>query len=254
MVMFLNLFHQPSKKVFRGERGHDSGFGHTFGGATHYAGLAAFVGQPPVNLLLRLNTADPAVRVTLPGAQWLPLLCAVRYGACGLGYRVVSDREVNILFQAEAKAWDDFPYDGYPERLPSSPLVLEEGVYDPSDPENALFYAGVFGYDALSPEQFAALARHVEKDGVPDIFGYETGEDYLREGNCLPFTQGLPVEDCPAPECPNHGRASSLRTFAIFREGRPEARNLWGPNCGSLQIVYQICPACSAIRTTNQSD
>jgi hypothetical protein len=132
--------------------------------------------------------------------------------------------------------------------------MLEEGVYDPSDPENALLYAGVFGYDALSPEQFAALARHVEKDGLPDIFGYETGEDYLREGNCLPFTQGHPVEDCPAPECPNHGRVSSLRPFAIFREGRHEARTLWGPNCGSLQIVYQICPACSTIRTTNQSD
>lgn len=63
-----------------------------------------------------------------------------------------------------------------------------------------------------------------------------------------------PAEDCPAPGCPNHGRGSSLRTLAIFQEGRPEARDLWGLNCGSLQIVYQICPICSAIRTTNQSD
>lgn len=253
MTMFLELFHQASKRVFRGERGNDSDFGHTFGGATDYAGLAAFGGQPPVHLLLRLNTADPALGVDVQGAQWLPLLCAVRYGACGLGYRVTSDREVRIRYQAEAKAWDDFPYGGYPERLPSSPLVLEEGGYDPSNPENALFYAGVFGYDALSPEQLAALARHVEKDELPDIFGYETGEDYLQEGNCLPYTQGPPVEDCPAPECPNHGRASSLRTFAIFREGRANARSLWGPDCDSLQIIYQICPACSAIRTTNQS-
>lgn len=253
--MLLELFHPASRQVFRGKRGRDSRFGHTFGGATDYAGLAAFRGEPPVHLLLRLNTVDPAVGVTIPGVQWLPLLCAIRYGACDLGYRVTSDREVKILHQAEAKAWDDFPYDGYPERLPASPLVLEEGVYDPSDPENALSYAGVFGYDALSPKQLAALARHVEKKGLLDIFDhYETGEDYLREGNCLPFTQGLPVEDCPDPACVNHGQVSSLRTLAVFREGRPQARDLWGPDCGSLQIIYQICPACSAIRTTNESD
>ena len=252
--MFLELFHPASRQVFRGKRGHGSEYGHVFGGASDYAGLAAFSGEPAVHLLFRLNTADPAVGVTIPGVRWLPLLCAIRYGACDLGYRVTSDRDVKILHQRETRAWDGFPYDGYPDRLPASPLLLEEGVYDPSDPKNALFYAGVFGYDALSPEQFAALARQVEKDGLLDIFDYETGEGYLREGNCLPFSQGPPVEGCPAPGCPNHGRGSSLRTLAIFQEGRPEARDLWGPNCGSLQIVYQICPACSAIRTTNQSD
>lgn len=73
------------------------------------------------------------------------------------------------------------PYDGYSECLPASPLVLDEGVYDPSDPEKALFYASVFGYDALSPAQFATLARHVEQGGLLEIFDYETGEDYLRE-------------------------------------------------------------------------
>lgn len=201
--------------------------------------------------MLRLNTANPAVGITVPGAQWLPLLCAVRYGACRLGYRVTSDREVRILYQAEAKAWDDF-YGGYPERLPSSPLVLEEGVYDPSNPENALFYAGVFGYDALSPEQFAVLAHHVEKDELPDMFGYETGEDYLREGNCLPNIQGPPGRRLPGPRVPQPRPGVVLEDLCDLP--RRPARGLWGPNCGSLQIIYQICPACSAIRTTDQSD
>jgi hypothetical protein len=254
--MFLELYHPASRQVFRGKRGHASEYGHAFGGASDYAGLAAFSGEPAFHLLLRLNTADPAVGLTIPGVHWLPLLCAIRYGACRLGYRVISDREVKILHQGETKAWDGFPYDGYPERLPASPLMLEERAYDPSNHKDACFYAGVFGYDALSPEQFADLARFVVEEGIfdPDISDWETPESYLREGNPLPFTQGSPVDDCPAPECRNHGRASSLRTFAIFQEGRPEARDLWGPNCGSLQIVYQICPACSAIRTTNQSD
>jgi hypothetical protein len=161
-----------------------------FGGASDDAALAAFGGEPAVHLLLRLNTADPAVGVTIPGVQWLPRLGAIRYGACDLGYRVTSDRQVKLLHQAETRPWDGFPHDGYPERLPISPRALEEGVYDPSDPKNALFYAAVFGYDALRPVQFAALARHVEKDGLRDIFDYQPGEDYLRQGNCLPFSQG----------------------------------------------------------------
>lgn len=252
--MFLAVFHRSADRVFRGNRGFASAFGHTYGGAIGYTGLKAFDGQPPVHLLLRLNTADPAVGVRLPDSLWLPLLCAIRYGACGLGYRVTSDEQVTILHQTENKAWDDFPYDGFPERLPSSPIALEDAGYDPADKQDAIFYAGVFGYDFLSPEQFADLARHVESEGIPDDGqGWETGAEYLREGNCLPYAQGRPVEGCPDTGCRNHGREASLRTFAIFQEGRAEARTLWGPNCGSLQIVYQICPACSAIRTTNQA-
>ena len=148
--MFLAIFHPDSRRVFWGKRGKKSPFGHTFGGAVDYSGLTAYKGQPPVHLLFRLNTTDPAVAVTLPGLKWLPLLCAIRYGACDLGYRVVSDGEVKILHQTEKRAWDDFPYEDYPEKLPARPVALAEGSYDPGNVEDALFYAGVFGYGALS--------------------------------------------------------------------------------------------------------
>ena len=36
-----------------------------FGGAADYTGLVTYKRQPPVHLLFRLNTADPAVGVTL---------------------------------------------------------------------------------------------------------------------------------------------------------------------------------------------
>jgi hypothetical protein len=37
------------------------------------------------------------VGVSLPGAEWLPFLCAIRYGACDQGYQVVSDAEAFAL-------------------------------------------------------------------------------------------------------------------------------------------------------------
>jgi hypothetical protein len=131
--MALMLYHQKPRRVFRGERGKRSRFGHAFGGATDYSGLAARKRRPPVHVLFRLNTADPAVGVTLPGLQWLPLLCAIRYGACDLGYKAVSDSSVKILHQGEAKPWDDFPYDGYPERIAAEPLSLKEVDYKPAE-------------------------------------------------------------------------------------------------------------------------
>lgn len=251
--MRLVIFHPESRRVFRGERGGASEYGHTFGGDAPYAGLA-MDGGPPVHLLLRLDLADPAVGLELPGIRWLPLLCAIRYGACDLGYRVVSDDEVAILHRREPEAWEGFPCEGYPDRLPPEPVAFREVPYDPANPRDALSYAGVFGYDALSEEQLAGLARFVVEEGLydPTFMDWETPEEYVREGVGFPFVQGPPEEDCPDPSCPNHGRASSLRTLAIFREGEEGARRLWGPNCGDLQIIYQVCPICRAIRTTNQ--
>ena len=250
--MALDLFHPETRRVYHGNRGKQSPHGHTFGGAADYSGLVAFTRQPAVHLLFRLDTRDPAVGVTLPDARWLPLLCAIRYGACDLGYRVVSDTEVKILYQEEKKGWRGFPYVDYPAKLPVRPVAIEEGIYDPNVIEDGLSYAGVFGYGALSAEQYARLLRRVEEDDLADLFGYESAEAYLQEGNGQPFVQGPPVEDCPDPECVNHGRASSLRTFAIFEEEDDEIRALWGANCGGLQIIYQVCPVCAVIRTTNQ--
>jgi hypothetical protein len=44
--MVLALFHADSRRIFQGQRGKTSPFGHMFGGCVEYAGLAAFQGQP----------------------------------------------------------------------------------------------------------------------------------------------------------------------------------------------------------------
>jgi hypothetical protein len=250
--MYLAFFHPETRRVFHGTRGKQSPFGHMFGGAADYAGLQAYPRQPAVHLLFRLNLADPAVGVILPGVEWLPLLCAIRYGACDLGYRVVSNREVKILHQREKKAWDRFPYDGYPEKLEVQPVTLTEGSYDPGKVSDGLFYAGVFGYGALSASQYAELVRHVEEEGLPEMLGWESAEAFLEEGNGSPFVQGRPEDGCPDPACSNHVRKASLRPFAIFQEDERLYRKLWGTSCDNLQIIYQVCPECAAIRTCNQ--
>jgi hypothetical protein len=223
-----------------------------FGGSANYVGLFPVKGEPPLHLLFRLNTEDPAVGVTLPRARWLPLLCAIRYGACDLGYRVVSDEKVKVLYQAESRAWAGFPYDDYPEQLKARPVAFEEGSYDPGSVRDALLYAGVFGYGALSPRQYGRLVRYVEKKDLPEMFGWESAEAYLQEGNGLPFAQGRPEDDCPNPSCANHGRKASLRPFAIFQEEQKQVRKLWGRYAENLQLIYQVCPKCAAIRTGNQ--
>lgn len=255
--MFFLLFHQDTRRIFSGSRDKRSRFGHAFGGSADYDGLTAFKRQPPVHLLFRLNTDDSAVGVKLPEVQRLALLCAIRYGACNLGYRVLSDSNVKILYQKESKAWDGFPYDGFPDKLPETPLTLREAKYDPDKPKDAYALAGIFGSELLTPQQFRRLARFVVKEELypdPDLFGgeWESPEEYLRIAHCWPFVQGRPDEDCPDRACSNHGQRGSLRTFAVFQEEKQKIRQLWGPNGESLQILFQICPKCNAIRVSNQ--
>lgn len=251
--MALTIFHEHTRRVFRGERATSSSLGHSFGGTCEYAGTLLNKGEPPVHLLFRLSLTDASVGITIPGVQWLPFLCAIRYGACELGYRVVSDGEVKICRCKENKAWEGFPYEGYPDVLPGSPFEFRETPYDPGNPEDVLFYAGVFGYDGLTKEQYEELVRHVEKQKLAKLHGWKTTDAFLQEGNSWPFLQGRPNQDCPDPACRNHGQRSALRTLAVFMEERKYKDNLWGPSCDNLEIIYQICPVCAAISTTNQS-
>lgn len=256
--MFFVVFHQETRRVFTGMRGKKSRFGHTFGGVAEYDGLRQFKDQPPAHVLFRLNMADPAVGVNLPGVQWLPLLCGIRYGACGLGYRILSDSTIKILYQKESKAWKGFPYDDYPDKLPEKPLTLKDANYDPDKPKDAYALAGVFGSEVLTPRQFERLARYLVDEELypdPELFGgeWESPEEYLRIAHSWPFVQGRPDEGCPGRNCPNHGQRGSLRTYAVFEELEKDVhRFLWGPNGPFLQIIYQICPKCNAVRVSNQ--
>lgn len=259
--MFFVLFDHDMRRLSFGERSGQSKYGHTFGTLVDYSGLKVGRGKPPVHVLFRINLKDPCVSLKLGTISWLPLLCAIRYGACHLGYRVDSDDSVTILHQADRQLWDGFPSADYPTILPVEPVAFRRRKYRATDPQDVYVWAGVFGYEHVSQRQFGRVVNWAQEVGVvdeTDLSEGETIESFLRESEC-PFVQGRPVEACPNPDCPNSRRKQSLKTLAVFSQEldpierrRGKVKSLWGDNCEDLQIIYQICPKCSAISTTNQ--
>lgn len=252
-MMFL-LYPPNRRRVYRGVSAHTSAYGHHFGGADAYAGLTAYAGQPPVHLLFRLDLNDARLGLTLPGARWLPLLCAIRYGACDLAYRALSDTRVEIVMQAAQEAWHDYPRHSYPDALPARPLDLTAQDWDPDRPETVLPHIGVLGCEELTPSQFEALARYVDSEGLydPEIHtDWENVEEFVREAAAYPFLQGKPEGRCPDPACGRYGQYRGMHTFVVFEADSEQAKSLWG-DAENLLLSYRICPECSTILACNE--
>src|SRR5262249_38089851 len=156
----------------------------------------------------------------------------------------------------QTEASDDFPRPNYPDALPAKPVDFAERLYDPNDPSDVYFYAGVFRCAALTTRQFRKAVEFVVAEGLwdyeLDTTGCETAEEYLREGAGSPFAQGTPEDGCPAKGCRLHKRVGSLRVFALYQEAEKNSRKIWGPNGENLEITYQLCPACGAVLVQNQ--
>jgi hypothetical protein len=204
---------------------------------------------------MRLNTDDQALCIRAKTARWFPLLCAIRYGACDLGYHVLSDRKVKIVYLADSKPWRGFPYANYPLKLGPRPIAYTRIPFRPDRPMDLIKTLGVFGCDGLSAGQMASLIKFADPDGSfdPTLTPYKSLKDLLCNGLAWPLIQGRPTEGCPETSCRNYERKNSLKVFSIFEEDSWDAvRKLWGPHCDNLQIIHQYCPECGAIRATNQ--
>jgi len=256
--MNFELFDNVTRQISFGEIG-DTKYGHRFGGGEEYSGFEVGDGKPPVHLLFRLNTESPVIPITLPGEiQWLPLLCACRYGATRLGYKVISDTKVRILDQAETKPWDCFPDEDFPTYLPKHCIQFGQVDYDPSDPGDVFCYSALFGYNDVTSEQLEIFEQWATEKDLYDPSEYESIEDYVKD-NHHPYTQGPPIDGCPNPRCEFHRRESSLETIAIFQAKGDEVETkklselLWGDPYGGPQLIFQMCPKCSSICATNQA-
>ena len=251
--MDLSLVRYDVRDIADGIRALASPYGHRFGGENGYAGVRKVAAKPPVHLLFRLNTEDPAVGAVIPGMKWLPLLCAIRYGACELGYRVLADDRVEILHQSTTKEWDDFPTPGYPDELPLSAVNVVRGGYNPDEPASAWFHSAFFGLDHLSTKQRTELTQFLGTlDWLELDWEGQTLDEYVEEHRGAPFIQGVPDCKCPDTKCAGRRRKGNMRVFAWFQESDELFRGLWGPNGENLQIIYMICQTCHAIVTVNQ--
>ena len=67
---------------------------------------------------------DPLVPVRIPRVRYLPLYYSFVYNAGAVGYQVVSDTEINILYLETTKVEPNFPYENYPAAFPETPVSL----------------------------------------------------------------------------------------------------------------------------------
>lgn len=289
--MPLSIFQPPTLSHFQEAVGKADRFEHTFGGdpATH--GIR-FVNCEPMHLIYRLNQADPAVQVTVPGLNWLPLCYHFSFASLDgdLIYRVLNDFEIELLSPTDAEYDPDFPYPNFPRQFPASPVAFRKAKYDPAVAEDALQLAAVFGVEHLSPAEMqraTVIADETCKTisdwgsggGVPGKhFPDWSPEELVRFVHRQPFFQGAPTKSCKYPECTAEieyrTEAKIIQRYENFIEATGEPLIIPGhvvrrsslrvfaiyqPDDDNrvwphVQLVFQVCECCHCICVTNQCD
>ena len=280
-AMPLSFFDHKSLSHLREEIENSDKYGHTFGGDPSSFGIR-FVNCDPIHLVYRLNQADPAVSLSVPKLNWLPLCYHFSYASFDgkLVYRMLNDLEVELLAPTEMVYDPDFPYPNFPRFFSKSFVSFRNQNYDPTVAEDALRLAAVFGLEHLSrSEMKRAIVMADETFGTIREFGLPgwTPEEIIRCAHREPFAQGAPSKSCDNPSCtaeiayrtaelslsiddenfreltgqssltlePRNVRRDSMRVFAIHQA---DDRTAW-PN---VQLVFEICDSCHCIRVSNQ--
>ena len=242
----LELFHFDPRMIVSGWRSGSREYDHWFGSPVPYQGLKVDDHQYPVDTLFRLDARDPLMPFRPKSARFVPLLCAVHYYACPLAYRMMSDDTVEIKLWSESG--DSHSLDS---RVRPNPVCLEGFPYGPDDPDDVLDYAGIYGFDHLSDQQYEQVLELLERRGQfnsfsPDISPYETVDEWLKNSFVRPFIQGIPDDPCPNPGC----RLRSMRVLATYSEENAE---LWKGYGESPQVIWQYCPRCEAVLAISYS-
>jgi hypothetical protein len=212
--MPLSLFHHETLSHYREGSTGPNDFGHTFGGDPIAFGIR-FANSEPLHLLYRLNQADPAANLGIPGINWLLLFYHFSYASNDgrLIYRVLNDTEIELLAPTDAEFDPDFPYPNYPRCFPQSAMRFVKQPYDPRVAEDALRLAGIFGVDQLSDPEMKKAVKIVGETsslftdwasggGTPGVdFPNWSPEELVRYEYNEPFMQGTPSKECRNPNC-----------------------------------------------------
>lgn len=249
------LYQVPKLRVFGIEAGKPARYDHTFGGPPQHEGVVPKGGTHALHLLYSLNTDDPGVGIKIPGVRRLPLYHGFVYDHCGLGYRVVSDTEIQILHLESLSVPDAFPHEDYPVAFRKASVQICKTHFNHKDTEHAIAFAGVFGFDWVPkrerPKMHKILAEKYPNYSIDDDEPPESFEE-LAKAFESPFMQGRPDSKCPNRKCPNHKHHGRMQVLATV-DNKPVPRvSLWGKWGEGVQLIFEICPKCRSIYTSNQ--
>lgn len=217
-------------------------FHHHFGGSPTHRGIVPRSNSQPLHLLYTFDTTDPLLPVRLPNARFLPLYYCFPYNAGGVGYRVVSDEEIEILYMETKRVERDFPYKNYPDAFPETPISLAAISYE--EHKTLVYY--LYCQDNYLEEYMSNEDRQfIEQSGYP----------FTQLGGIQRMWQDIPDVCCPNKQCDNHKSGDSMDVFAVVWNQPVPGIYLWDDDAeyeSDIQIIFQICPQCQAIHACNR--
>jgi hypothetical protein len=204
--------------------GSSDGFEHAFGGPPRHAGVTHPGCPKPWHLSFTLDLTDPKLELKIPGVRWLALYNAFQYDSSAIQYRIVSDSEVQIVYQERLYYTPDFPYERFPEQLP----LLRATVGDPQE----------VTFDDEKEWSWRELYCVEGDDSPPDrnqLCALEAGIHQMQ------FVGLTPCRHC----------GTRMNLLAAFTGDFVEYDfSIWEGN-PYVVIVYQLCPECQTIQAEN---
>ena len=275
----LTLFNHERRSIAIETNSSSSSDKHKFGGSLSDHAIKIRDISNPCHVVFVLDTTDDLVPISVDGVQRFPLIHGFQF--CSNGeefiYRVLNEREIEVISHTDDDFKESFPYDDYPEHFPELQFALRSQPHDETKAEDALLNQGVFGLDALSDSEtqraveIAKSTWHPEKFERSEHSQEYTDTDLMHQNGCEPFCQTIPSDRCPNPQCTAEVdyvmeayeldlpdgpmqipeaimRIPTLQVVAIHEGARDE--ELWGGV--EVQLIFQLCGECGCVVVSNQ--
>lgn len=220
-----------------------SSFHHSFGGTPAYRGIKPRGNSRPLHLLYTFDTKDPLVPVRVPRVRYLPLFYCFPYNAGAVGYQVVSNSEIKILYMETKQVEPDFPYENYPNEFPETPVSLTPISYE--DHKTLVYY--------LTLEDYNLQRKHLSEDDR--AFLKQIGYPFTQLGGIQRMWQDVPDVPCPNRKCEYHKYNCFMQVFAVVWNNPVPNVYLWDDDPESaweVQTIFQMCPLCRSIYVCNR--
>jgi hypothetical protein len=218
-------------------------FNHSFGGPPVHRGSKPRGSSQPLHLLYTFDTKDPSVPVRIPRVRYLPLYYCFPYNAGALGYRVVSDAEIYILYMETKRVQPDFPYENYPSEFVKTPVSLTPISYE--DHKTLVYY--------VTLEDNNLQRKYLSKEDKE--FLAQSGYPFTQLGGIQRMWQGVPEVPCPNKNCEYHRYTSFMPVFAVVWNHPVPNVYLWDDDPESnweVQVIFQMCPLCHSVYVCNR--